>query len=195
MTMNYRQIKAIEASSKARLLKMLPELTENSGIYVFSRVDEEDIKYAYVGQAKHLLTRLAQHLTGYQHIDLSIKKHGLYEPDKNPFGYQIHTIDIDKKDLDKMEKYYIKVYADNGYQLRNKTSGGQGEGKKQIDDYKPAKTYRDGLKQGYKNASKEISHLFEKHLYAAYRGDKTPSVNQQKAMKKFDDFLKFHKEA
>ena len=41
-------------------------------------MDEEGIKYAYIGQAKHILTRLAQHLTGYQHIDLSIRKHGLY---------------------------------------------------------------------------------------------------------------------
>ena len=88
---------------------------------------------------------------------------------------------------------YIKQYALGGYQLRNKTSGSQGEGKKQIDDYKPAKTYTEGLKQGYKKASKEIAHLFDLHLVAKTKKE-MPTVNQQKAMEKFNEFLNFYKE-
>lgn len=37
------------------------------------RTDENGFRYAYIGQAVHILTRLAQHLVGYQHIDLSLK--------------------------------------------------------------------------------------------------------------------------
>lgn len=66
MTVNYRQIKAIEQKNKERILKLQPTVPETSGIYIFLRADE-DFKYAYVGQAKHLLTRIAQHLSGYQH--------------------------------------------------------------------------------------------------------------------------------
>ena len=88
--MNYKQIKAIEKKNKERILKICPEVTEGSGIYVFYR-EEHKLKFAYVGQAKHLLTRLAQHLSGYQHIDLSIKKHGLYSED-NTNGYKISFV-------------------------------------------------------------------------------------------------------
>ena len=91
-----------------------------------------------------------------------------------------------------MEQHYIKQYASKGYQLRNKTAGGQGEGKAQIDDYKPAKGYRDGLQQGYKNASREIANLFEKHLNVSRKSEK-PNKNQEKALAKFNDFLNFHK--
>ena len=56
--------------------RCMSESEEDSGIYVFTR-QENGFKYAYVGQAKHILTRLAQHLNGYQHIDLSIKNTAL----------------------------------------------------------------------------------------------------------------------
>lgn len=74
--MNYqsiRQAKAIEQNNKKRLLEVNPKLDEESGIYFLTRIDENGFKYAYIGQAVHILTRLAQHLVGYQHIDLSLK--------------------------------------------------------------------------------------------------------------------------
>lgn len=74
--MNYRQIKAIEQKNKKRILAVNPETDEGSGIYFLTRTDENGIRYAYIGQAKHLLTRLSQHLSGYQHIDLSLKNMG-----------------------------------------------------------------------------------------------------------------------
>lgn len=184
---NYAQIKAIEHKNKERLLKVNPNLNEKSGIYFLLRKDEEGFLYAYVGQAKHILTRLAQHLTGYQHIDLSLKKHGLFNDD-NPYGWEIHFLEFPADQLDEMEQKYIKQYALAGYQMRNKTSGSQGKGKTQIDDYKPVKGYRDGLKQGYKNASREVAHLFEKHLDYKPKSD-PPNKNQQKAIEKFEQFL------
>ena len=84
------------------------------------------------------------------------------------------------------------MYAQNGYQLRNKTSGSQGSGKRKIDEYRPQKGYRDGLNQGYKNASKEVSHLFDLHLDYKTKSDK-PNKNQEKAIEKFKEFLKFYK--
>ena len=68
-----RKAKAIECKNKMKLLTVNPKLDDNSGIYFLTREDENEIKYAYVGQAKHILTRLVQHLVGYQHIDLSLK--------------------------------------------------------------------------------------------------------------------------
>lgn len=189
---NYKQVKAIEASNKKKLLQINPNLTENSGIYFLTRVDVNGFKYAYVGQARSIISRLCQHLVGYQHIDLSLKKHGLYQH-TNPYGWKVDFIECSLEELDEQEKHYIKSYADRGYQLRNKTAGGQGNGKSQIDEYRPAKGYRDGLEQGYKNASKEIAHLFEKHLNYSKKSDK-PNKNQDKALEKFEAFLNMYKE-
>lgn len=183
--MDFRQIKAIEKKNKEKILELFPLIDETSGIYIMTR-EENGFKYAYVGQAKHLLTRLAQHLTGYQHIDLSIKKHGLFD-DNNVAGWQINCISYFENDLDYWEQYWIKQMADMGYQLRNKTAGGQGEGKVEIAETKPKKTYYDGLKQGRKNTQKEIAKLFEKHLEFSIKGKQ--NKNNWKAYVKFKNFL------
>jgi hypothetical protein len=184
-----RQAKAIEQNNKKRLLEVNPKLDEESGIYFLTRIDENGFKYAYIGQAVHILTRLAQHLVGYQHIDLSLKKHKLYSK-SNPCGWKIGFLHFPKSELDKQEQHYIKAYADYGYQLRNKTSGSQGEGKAQIDDYKPSKGYRDGIQQGRKNLAKELSHIAEKHLKIEIRADKANNKVSQKQYEKFMDLLK-----
>lgn len=186
MAVNYRQIKAIEQKNKERILKLQPTVPETSGIYIFLRA-EDGFKYAYVGQAKHLLTRLAQHLSGYQHIDLSLKKHGLYSED-NESGWRLIWRSFPEDELDEMEQYYIKEYADAGFQLRNKTSGSQGQGKRGIAENRPSKGYYDGLAQGYKNAQKYVANLFDKHLVYGKKSDK-PNKNQEKAMAKFAEFL------
>ena len=54
MAVNYRQIKAIEYKNKQRILKVCPGVPETSGIYIFLR-EEDGFKYAYIGQAKHLM--------------------------------------------------------------------------------------------------------------------------------------------
>lgn len=190
MNQNIRQVKAIEQKNKEKLLKVNPKLDNESGIYFLTRVDENCFKYAYIGQAVHILSRLAQHLVGYQHIDLSIKKHGLYDFKSNPYGWKIGFLHYPTAELDKWEQHYIKAYADNGYQLRNKTSGSQGEGKAQIDDYRPAKGYREGVQQGRKNMARDLSHIIEKHLVVSVRADKQGNKVSQKQFEKFKELLK-----
>lgn len=187
---NYKQVKAIECKNRQRLLAVNPGLNNMSGIYFLTREDEDGFKYAYIGQAKDILQRLCSHLVGYQHIDLSLKKHGLYSKE-NPYGWRVNYKTFPVSQLDDREQFYIKQYALNGYQLRNKTSGSQGQGKRQIDEYKPSRGYRDGLNQGRKNASKEVAHLFDKHLNYSTKSD-PPTKNQQKAAEKFEEFLNYH---
>ena len=188
MNDNLRKAKAIEAKNKKRLLAIDPYLDEGSGIYFLVRKDENGIKYAYIGQAKHLLTRLAQHLSGYQHIDLSLKKHGLYSSE-NIYGWKIGFLHFQISELDFMEKKFIQMYSNNGYPLRNKTAGGQGEGKTQIDDYRPAKGYRDGIAQGRKNLAKELTNIIDKHLCISLKEEKKNNKVSSKAFEKFNDLL------
>jgi hypothetical protein len=72
--------------------------------------------------------------------------------------------------------------------MRNSTAGSQGKGKHGLDNARPTRTYYDGLAQGYKNAKKEVAHLFDLHL--DYTTKKQPPTKlQEKAMQKFKDFL------
>lgn len=185
---NPRQRYAIESKNRKRLLEVNPSLTDESGIYFLTRTDENGFRYAYIGQAVHILQRLAQHLVGYQHIDLSLKKHGLYADD-NPNGWKIGFLNFPISELDKQEQHYIKAYADYGYQLRNKTSGSQGEGKAQIDEYRPQKGYRDGIKQGRKNLARELSSIASKHLEIGLRGDKRGNKVSERQLEKFMELI------
>jgi hypothetical protein len=185
----YRKIKAIEQKNKKRLLAVNPTLDERSGIYVLTRMDEAGLKYAYIGQAKHILSRLAQHLVGYQHIDISLKKHGLYSSN-NVHGWKVGFSHFPEIMLDEKEQEYIKQYAMCGYQLRNKTAGGQGEGKVQIDEYKASRGYRDGLVQGKKNLARELSHIIDKHLVISLKDEKKNNKVSAKALDKFWLLLK-----
>lgn len=184
--MNYKQIYTIKKANEERILKVCPNCPNISGIYFLLR-EEDGFKYAYIGQAVRLRERLASHLSGYQHIDLSIKKHGLYSKE-NPTGYRVHCLPIPENMLDEMEQKYIKQYANAGYQMRNSTAGSQGKGKHGLDNARPPRKYFDGVEQGRKNALREVAHLFEKHL--DYVPKKTPpNAYQIKAMQKFKEML------
>lgn len=184
--MNYKQIYAIKRANEQRILKVCPNCPNRSGIYFLLR-EEDGFRFAYIGQAVRILERLGSHLSGYQHIDLSLKKHGLWS-EENPSGYKVHFLEYPESQLDEMEQKYIKQYANAGYQLRNATSGSQGVGKKSLDNAKPSRNYYDGLKQGRKNAQRFVAELFTKHL--DYRPKKDPpNAYQTKAMQKFKDFL------
>ena len=172
--MDFKQRMAILSKNKKKWLDSFGKISDNSGIYMLTRIDENGFKYAYIGQAKRILTRLAEHLSGYQHIDLSLKKHGMYSKD-NPHGWNMACIECLQSELDSREQYFIKAYADNGYQLRNKTAGGQGVGKSQIDEYKASKGYYDGLKQGYENARKDIRKWFTRLYVNTIKDDKISS--------------------
>lgn len=193
--MNYQNIaraKAIEQENKKRLLKLNPKLNDKSGIYFLLREDENGFKFAYVGQAKSVLQRLASHLVGYeQHIDLSIRKHKLYSED-NPYGWRVEFLNFPESQLDEKEKYYIKLYADNGYQLRNVSIGGQGGNRDSgsIGERKAPKGYLQGIQQGRKNLARELSSIAEKHLKIEIRDDKKHNKVSQKQYEKFMDLLK-----
>jgi hypothetical protein len=180
---NLARIKAIEKKNKARILEIAPYADDESGIYIFHR-EENGIKYAYVGQAKDLLARLADHLRGYQHIDNSIRSHGLWN-EKNPTGYKITTWHYPEEKLDEAERGWIETYARKGYQLRNKTAGGQKDGKVIIAETKPPKGYRDGLAQGEKNTQRNISKMCN-YLVVTPRDN---TVRAQNAFKRFQNFI------
>lgn len=189
---NYAQVRAVQEKYKKQIKLVCPGIDEGSGIYFLTRTDENGINYFYIGQAVKLLSRMASHMTGYQHIDLSLKKRGWYSED-NPDGWRLNFKHYAPKDLDNMEMFWILEYTKKGYQARyNKTAGGQGTGKEKINEYRPQKGYRDGIKQGYKNASKEVSNLFDKHLNYSKKSNK-PNKNQDRAAEKFEEFLNFYK--
>lgn len=185
--MNYRQIYARKAECEKRIKEVCPDCPNTSGIYFLLR-EENGFRFGYVGQAKHLLDRLGQHLIGYQHIDLSIKKHGLYNAETNPCGYKVHFLEYPESKLDEMEQKYIKQYANAGYQMRNKTSGSQGEGKQGISANKQSKGYYDGLEQGKKKSREFVADLFNKHLVVTTK-KQPPTKLQEKALQKFMDFI------
>lgn len=185
MAVNYKKLYAIKNKNKQTILSYDNTIPETSGIYILTRF-ENGFKYAYIGQAQNLLQRLADHLSGYQHIDTSIKKHKLYN-EQNKTGWIISYIIYSPEELDQKEKEYIKFYANAGYQMRNKTAGGQGKGKTDLGD-KEVKGYQNGLSRGYRRARKDIATLFEKNLIVAING--TPNKNKEKALKKFKEFIK-----
>lgn len=187
-----RQAKAIESENRKRLLKINPKLNDRSGIYFLLREDENGFKFAYVGQAKSVLQRLASHLVGYeQHIDLSLRKHKLYSED-NPYGWRVEFLNFPESQLDEKEKYYIKLYADNGYQLRNVSIGGQGGNRDSgsIGERKAPKGYLQGVQQGKKVLARELSSIAEKHLIICLKPEKEHNKVSQKQYEKFMDLLK-----
>lgn len=189
---NIARAKAIEQENRKRLLKINPKLNDKSGIYFLLREDENGFKFAYVGQAKSVLQRLASHLVGYeQHIDLSLRKHKLYSED-NPHGWRVEFLNFPESQLDEKEKYYIKLYADKGYQLRNVSLGGQGENRASgsIGERKAPKGYMQGIQQGKKVLARELSSIAEKHLKIEIRDDKKCNKISQKQYEKFMDLLK-----
>ena len=184
-----RQAKAIETTNRKRLMKINPKLDDGSGIYFLTRTDENEISYFYIGQAVHIIQRMCSHLTGYQHIDLSIKKRGFYS-EENPFGWKINFIHYPVEQLDKMEQYWILEYTKKGYQCRyNKTSGSQGEGKEKINEFRPAKGYRDGIQQGKITLARELKHIIDIHLNVSIRPEKANNKVSIKALEKFNDLL------
>lgn len=188
---NMAKVKAIEQKNKQRLLAVNPNLNDHSGIYFLLRSDENGFKYAYIGQAKSVLKRLASHMSGYQqHIDLSLRKHKLYSED-NPYGWRVEFLNFPESELDEKEKFYIKQYADAGYQLRNVSVGGQGENRDsgQIGERKPSRGYRDGVLYGKKSLAKQLSEIIQKHLTVTIRPEKQGNKVSEKQLEKFNQLL------
>jgi flagellar biosynthesis/type III secretory pathway protein FliH len=140
--------------------------------------------YSYVGQAKHILTRLAQHLDGHtQHIDISLRKHKLYS-EENKHGWQVEFKEIPQEHLDEFEKQYIMEYLRRGYQSRNKTLGGQDSGKVGLCENTAHKGYYDGKKQGYEDCRKYVKNILSKYVTLTPKSGKLP-------LRKYYEFLEF----
>ena len=162
---NYKQVFARKRDNEARILKLCPSVKPTSGIYWFYRVDENDIKYGYIGKCeKNILARMSDHLSGFQRIDLSIKKWGLYDQIKNPHGYKCGVICYcPPEKCDELEAHWIKEWANKGVQLRNIQSGGS-LGRSNISENRPSKGYYDGLTQGEKKTKEQVKTYFDKYL-------------------------------
>lgn len=105
MPTNYKQIFAIKNKNRDIIKKLVPDIQDKSGIYILTRF-ENGFKYGYIGQATvSVWTRLAEHLSGYQHIDLSIKNHGWYSPAK---GYYDGVKQGQKKATEQVRTYFDK---------------------------------------------------------------------------------------
>lgn len=94
-------------------LKQFPLLKgEQSGIYLWDRFNKEGKYCWYIGKAKNLLRRTAQHIMdGKSHLDLSIKAHGFTTDKPNKWNLTIlRTCKV--TDLDGFEKYYIKRWQE-----------------------------------------------------------------------------------
>ena len=172
-------------------------LNETPGIYILTRVnpptkDGTQKKYAYIGQALKIVERLAGHFLSFaQRIDISLKTRGLWYP-SNPYAWKIDVYYCNEDELDQKEREFIKAAQEQGYELYNITSGGQDEGKEDINQRQAGKGYRDGLAQGYLNCLKEIRELFDKYLdYDVKRNESSLKKNgdvKEIYYKKYDDF-------
>ena len=161
--MNNKQRYAILKKNKEQWLQYY-SIKDESGIYILTRYDlDNGFKFAYVGQAKKVLTRLAEHLIGYQHIDLSLKKHGIGSAFTRENKWKCENIIYcDESELNRLEQEWIRKCHELGYQLYNHTTGSQGQGKQALGEQKPAKGYYDGIKQGRKKAIDEINYRLNK---------------------------------
>ena len=146
------------------------------------------IRHAYVRLTYHLLTRLAQHLANYQYIDNSIRKYGLYS-DKNPYGYKVNFLHFPETELEAKERYYITQYSLQGYQMKNRDTGG-GAGKQELGERKQPKGYRDGILQGKKTLARELSSIINKHLTVRKKKEKQGNKVSQRQLEKFNELLK-----
>ena len=190
---NYAQVFARKETIRKQWLRLNPTLNNESGIYVLIR-EENGFKFGYVGQAIHILDRLISHSEGFdQHIDRSLKTHKLYDETKNPNGYKVLFKNFPQEKLDEMEKEYTLYYANNGVQLRNKTSGSQGKGKFAISENKSSKGYYDGVAYGEKKAKKKVKEFFDKYL--DYQIKEPKNKIKERKLGEFAEFLKENNES
>ncbi len=174
MTTNYKQLFAIKKKLESQILKACPNMDHKSGIYFYTRTDENG-KYCYIGQAVDLLNRSVSHLQGYQHIDLSLRKRGFKSKD-NDNGWELNFLHFPEYMLDDRESFYIKAYQDAGYEVYNIESGGS-NGKTMINERKPSKTYKDGLAQGKKIVARELKEIIDKYLNISLKNESRYAKN------------------
>lgn len=178
----------MKAEREKRIKKICPNIPHSSGIYAFHRLDKANIKRAYCGQAVDLCERCASHLAEYDHIALSLKKHGFYSED-NPYGWKLSFKTCPENELDEREVATIKAFADAGFQMYNITAGSQGKGKMVTGEYKQPKTYRQGFEAGKKSLAKELKNIADKHLVISIRPEKANNKISIRQLEKFNEIL------
>lgn len=184
--MNYNKVdyRKMKEEDEKRIKTIAPNMQNKSGIYVWYR----PIYKFYAGQSVSLVDRSVSHLEQHDHLGLSIKKHGLYSED-NPLGWKLTYFYCDKEELDELEKQTIARWNVGENITYNITAGGQCEGKEYIQDIKPAKKYKDGIKQGEKNAKSLVREMFNKYLDISIKG-KSNKVKERK----LQEFMKWLEE-
>ena len=185
---NYKKIYAMKNAREKMIESICPSIPNTSGIYAFYRIDEAGIRRSYVGQALRLRERCASHLAEYDHIALSLKKHKFYS-ESNPTGWKLSYRTCRKDELDQKEIETIKAFADKGFQMYNITTGGQSAGKQVTGQYKPPKTYRQGIQQGKITLARELKHIIDTHLKVSIKPEKANNKVSIKALEKFNDLL------
>lgn len=185
---NYKKIYAIKKVNEKRINSICPGIPNRSGIYAFYRIDDAGIKRSYVGQSVRIRDRCIQHLSEYDHIALSLKKHKLYSP-SNPHGWKLSYKTCPKDKLDEYEIEAIKELANKGYQMYNITAGGQSTGKQVTGQYKQPKTYSQGIQQGKVSLARELKHIIDLHLDVNIKPEKQNNKVSIKAYEKFLNLL------
>lgn len=175
---NYKTIYAMKSANEKRILQLCPNMKHESGIYVWHRVDEEGYGRFYAGQSIDLLGRNTQHLLQYDHLGLSIRKHGLKSTTR-PYGWELEYFTCKANELNDLEQKTIREWLSKGMIPYNITGGSQGVGKTDINERQPTKNYHDGLKQGYSNAMRDIKVFFDKYLDYSIK-DKTNKIKERK---------------
>lgn len=200
MAFNYKRKYALEAKAKRELIAYNPHIAEFSGIYQFYREDIDNGHCVYIGQAKHLLTRLAEHLTARilnkgecSHIDNSLYNRGLYN-EENKDGWKIKFDYYDISKLDEIERNEIAEAQAKGYYLYNITNGGQNAGKYDINERRQTKLkrYKHGKEQGYQKAQAEVRNYFDKYLDYTIKGK--PNKIKEKKLQQFKEWLEAEEE-
>ena len=182
---NYRQVFARKAELEKKIKKICPNAVNKSGIYIMTR-EENGFKFAYVGQAVKCLDRLVAHLQGFdQWIDKSLKKHKLYS-ETNQTGWKIGCLNCPEEKLDEWEQHYVKLYAKNGYQLRNISSGGVGT-KFGVNDNKTSRGFYEGVGYGIDKTKKQVKLYFDKYLDYSIKGK--PNKIKERKIAEFKEFL------
>ena len=166
------------------------KMPEESGIYMFHRYKEDGGYACYIGQAKNLLKRTAEHLMGRkQHIDKSLYKRK-WISEENPYGWQLDLISIcPQEELDKLEKMWIDYFKNLGYELYNVTGGGQFDKAEDINARYEVKlkTYRNGKNKGAEKVREKIKTYFEKYLDVSIKGK--PTKIKERKLEEFKKFI------
>ena len=182
MQNNWKQIYAIKSELAKKIKVIAPNMENKSGIYVWYRK-----KYCfYAGQSVKLVDRSIQHLQQYDHLGMSIRKYGLYSKE-NPYGWNLTYFYCDEWELDDKERETIAKWNEHNISY-NITSGGQNEGKIDINQRASTKNYTDGLRQGKINAYREIAKIFQKWLEPKIKGE--PNKVKIRKLNEFNKLIK-----